>query len=268
MAKVIVTETYLENIGDAIRSKLGGSDTYKPSEMAGAISQIHGDPVLEALSVSANGTYNPSSGKDGFSQAIVDVPNTYAAGDEGKVVSNGALVAQTSDTVTANDTYDTTLINQLTVNVSGGGGNIPIIPLSDWNNMTTAQKQACGLIIIQTASTGFERGRYVNGADYVLPAAVHIYTKSTGGSDAAMYVQNGTYEDGVFTAVGDPVSVLYTSVRYTRYDCNGIATLGYPNSWNVIATDTVTDGTNIFSSGATVKSWAYNVNTDFYLWKI
>ena len=54
--------------------------------------------------------------------ASVNVPNSYAAGDEGKVVSNGALVAQTSDTVTTNDTYDTTLINSLTVNVSGGGG--------------------------------------------------------------------------------------------------------------------------------------------------
>ena len=123
MSKVIVTESYLEDIGDAIRSKLGGSDTYKPSEMAGAISQIHGDPVLEALSVTENGTYDPSSGKDGFSQAVVNVPNSYSAGDEGKVVSNGALVAQTSDTVTENDTYDTTLINQLTVNVSGGGGS-------------------------------------------------------------------------------------------------------------------------------------------------
>ena len=55
--------------------------------------------------------------------ASVNVPNSYAAGDEGKVVSNGALVAQTSDTVTTNNTYDTTLINSLTVNVSGGGGS-------------------------------------------------------------------------------------------------------------------------------------------------
>ena len=57
-----------------------------------------------------------------YQYADVAVPNSYSAGDEGKVVSNGALVAQTSDTVTANDTYDTTLINSLTVNVSGGGG--------------------------------------------------------------------------------------------------------------------------------------------------
>lgn len=57
-----------------------------------------------------------------YATANVNVPNSYSASDEGKVVSNGALVAQTSDTVTENDTYDTTLINSLTVNVQGGGG--------------------------------------------------------------------------------------------------------------------------------------------------
>ncbi|MBR2806679.1 MAG: hypothetical protein IKF22_03660 [Lachnospiraceae bacterium] len=112
-----------------------------------------GGATLITKNISANGTYNASSDSaDGYSQVNVsvpasavdsgtknitangnnqdvvgyaavnvNVPNSYSAGDEGKVVSNGALVAQTSDTVTTNDTYDTTLINSLTVNVSGGG---------------------------------------------------------------------------------------------------------------------------------------------------
>lgn len=110
-----------------------------------------GDAVLKQKTVTQNGTYNASSDSaDGYSKvtvnvpasavdsgtknitengthdvvgyapASVSVPNSYSAGDEGKVVSGGALVAQTSDTVTTNDTYDTTLINSLTVNVSGG----------------------------------------------------------------------------------------------------------------------------------------------------
>ena len=40
MAKVLVTDTHLTNIADAIRDKKGTSDTYKPSEMANAISNI------------------------------------------------------------------------------------------------------------------------------------------------------------------------------------------------------------------------------------
>lgn len=74
------------------------------------------------ISVISNGTQTENVSGYASAQLNVDVPNSYSAGDEGKVVSNGALVAQGSDTVTANDTYDTTLINSLTVNVSGGGG--------------------------------------------------------------------------------------------------------------------------------------------------
>lgn len=70
-------------------------------------------------SISSNGTHDVV----GYASASVSVPNTYSAGDEGKVVSDGALVSQTSETYTTNDTYDTTLINSVTVNVSGGGGS-------------------------------------------------------------------------------------------------------------------------------------------------
>ena len=40
MSKVLVTESYLTDIGDAIRSKNSSTDRYKPSEMAGAINDI------------------------------------------------------------------------------------------------------------------------------------------------------------------------------------------------------------------------------------
>lgn len=40
MSKVLVTESYLTDIGKAIRSKNGSTTTYKPSEMAAAIKNI------------------------------------------------------------------------------------------------------------------------------------------------------------------------------------------------------------------------------------
>ena len=46
MAKVLVTEQYLTDIADAIRAKLGVSDTYTPAQMAGAIATISGGTVL------------------------------------------------------------------------------------------------------------------------------------------------------------------------------------------------------------------------------
>ena len=74
------------------------------------------------ISITANGVTTEDVTNYASAQITANVPNTYAAADEGKVVSNGALVAQTSATYTENDTYDTTLINEVTVNVSGGGG--------------------------------------------------------------------------------------------------------------------------------------------------
>ena len=91
MSKVLITDTYLDDIADAIRGRNGTQNTYKPSQMAAAVTAV---------------------------------PNAYAAGDEGKVVSNGALVSQSSGSTTENGTVDTTLINSLTVNVSGGGGGL------------------------------------------------------------------------------------------------------------------------------------------------
>lgn len=80
-----------------------------------------GSSILIPKTITENGTYNPSDDNaDGYSSVITNVPNTYVAGDEGKVVSNGALVAQTamSGEITVNDTYDTTLYNSITVNVT------------------------------------------------------------------------------------------------------------------------------------------------------
>lgn len=80
-------------------------------------------PVLIEKTITANGTYNAEDDEaDGYSSVIADVPNTYTVEDEGKVVYNGTLVAQGSDTVTTNGDVDTTLISNLTVNVPTGGG--------------------------------------------------------------------------------------------------------------------------------------------------
>ncbi len=121
MSKALITEDYLYDIADAIRAKNGSADTYTPPQMAAAIAAIPtgSDVDVEPLNVSQNGTYTAPSGK-AYSPVTALVPNTYGSGDEGKVVQNGALVAQTSRTFTQNGTYDTTTNDSVTVNVSGG----------------------------------------------------------------------------------------------------------------------------------------------------
>lgn len=125
MSKVLVTESSLESIADAIRTKNGTENTYKPGQMAAAIEALPGQSTLVSKSITQNGSYDPEDDDaDGYSAVTVNVPNSYAAGDEGKVVSNGALIAQTAraSEITANGTYDTTTNDSVTVNVEGGSG--------------------------------------------------------------------------------------------------------------------------------------------------
>lgn len=116
----------LTSVANAIRTKGGTSSQL--AFPAGFVSAVQAIPTggvtptgTKQISITANGTTTEDVTNYASAQITANVPNTYSAGDEGKVVSNGALVAQGSDTVTTNDTYDTTLISSLTVNVSGGG---------------------------------------------------------------------------------------------------------------------------------------------------
>jgi len=72
--------------------------------------------------ITRNGTYIAANdGADGYSTVTVDVTPEFTTADEGKVVENGALVAQTSLAVTENGTYDTTTNDEVVVYVSAGG---------------------------------------------------------------------------------------------------------------------------------------------------
>lgn len=75
------------------------------------------------ITITENGTTTEDVRSYASAEITAAVPNSYTESDEGKVVDSGALVSQSSATYTENDTYDTTLINSVTVNVSGGGGS-------------------------------------------------------------------------------------------------------------------------------------------------
>lgn len=79
------------------------------------------DATVGTLTVTENGTYDAQddNNADAYDEVVVNVPNTYVAADEGKVVDQGALVAQTarSSNITSNGTYDTTLNDEVTVAV-------------------------------------------------------------------------------------------------------------------------------------------------------
>lgn len=78
MAVVLINESTLTDIADAIRTKNGQETLYKPSDMPDAIEAISGGgitPVINSLSVTENGTYTAPSGVDGYSPITVNVPS-------------------------------------------------------------------------------------------------------------------------------------------------------------------------------------------------
>ena len=124
-------------------------------------------PVLGAKTITANGTYNASSDNlDGYDEVTANVPNTYAAGDEGKVVSNGALVAQSSENITQNGTYDTTLKNQVIVNVSGGGSTLITknITANGTYNASADNADGYSQVIVNVPSSGLLPSGYTRVA--------------------------------------------------------------------------------------------------------
>lgn len=124
MATRKINDSRLSAIGNAIRAKNGTLELIAIEDMPDAIMDIETEPTIESKNIDANGTYTAPTGVDGFSPVVVNVPNSYSASDEGKVVDNGELVAQTSRTIDENGTYDTTTNNEVVVDVEGGSATL------------------------------------------------------------------------------------------------------------------------------------------------
>ena len=118
MAKVAITEQYLTDIADAIRSKTGmSSATYFPSEMADAIMTISGSGGITptgTISITENGTYNVAS----YASASVNVPTGSTINNQDKTIT--PTTAQ--QVITADSGYT-------------GLGTVTITALVDGNNI-------------------------------------------------------------------------------------------------------------------------------------
>ncbi len=109
-------------------------------------------PNVSSKSIDANGTYTASSENlDGYSSVTVAVPQTTI--ESLSVTDNGTYTAISGKA-----------FSPVVVNVPTGP---EIITRANWDLMTESQKQAKGLVAIQDSSTGFLRGEFVNGADYI-----------------------------------------------------------------------------------------------------
>lgn len=138
---------------DVIEFTANTNDTYTaPAGKAYSPVTVAVSPNVSSKSIDANGTYTASSENlDGYSSVTVTVPQTTI--ESLSVTDNGTYTAISGKA-----------FSPVVVNVPTGP---EIITRANWDLMTESQKQAKGFVAIQDNSTGFLRGEFVNGADYI-----------------------------------------------------------------------------------------------------
>lgn len=96
-------------------------------------------------SITSNGITDVTN----YANADVNVPNSYSASDEGKVVDNGALVSQTSRNINSNGTVDTTTNNEVVVAVP-----------NTYTQSDEGKVVSSGALVAQTSTTKNANGIY------------------------------------------------------------------------------------------------------------
>lgn len=201
MPQVLVTESYLQAIGDAIRYKNGSENDYTPAEMAPAIRAIVGMQEGYLLpsgtfEISANGEYDIAQ----YANVRVNfTPPTVAAGhvveDANGIVTFSAesgLVAQTK-TVTPNSTtqvitpdngYDT--LTSVTVNPVNLQ-NKTITPTESQQNISADN----GYTGLGTITVNAIPNTYIPASSVITYYVDNSAPTSADGSDGDIWLQTG-----------------------------------------------------------------------------
>ena len=123
MSIVTIDDTNLTNIANAIRDKKGSNDTYKPSEMASAISNIQtGIKPTETINITENGSYDVTN----YASAEVNVKSGGEAENQLHGTLDGTLAYIDSNVtkVIAYACYGITTIKTINLpNCTSIGGN-------------------------------------------------------------------------------------------------------------------------------------------------
>lgn len=156
---------------------------------------------------------------------------------------------------------------------------VPVEPLNVYENgVYTATPPASGFNPVNVAVpskilvplTVSEPGTYIpsdydaDGFSEVIVTrtirAVHVWTHSTGGTDASVYIQTGVITDGQFVPISEVFDVRYSSVsNWTTY---GIIQIRYGN-WKVQGIVPIVFNDITYQPDNVIVNWDYNISVDY-----
>lgn len=156
------------------------------------------------------------------------------------------------------------------LNVSENGVYTATPPASGFNPVTVAVPSKVLVPLLVTEDGEYDPSDYdADGFSYVtvntvppVPTnrATHIWTQGTGGFDASINVQMGTFDEE-FIPSGDVINIPYASASdYTNY---GIVDIRYSSSyWHVRASVDVSYNNTIYQANQLVHEWQYFYTVD------
>ena len=204
-----------------------------------------GSSVVQPLSVTQNGTYNPPSGVDGYAPVTVDVsgggsepPTMEAKVSNNTFISDGITVNSqpviTDGEIAASDSQGLTfswncnrLVFEFDMNLSGnGGGTVLSFGGSNTNN---------GILVIDTATFMLYANtiRFSESISLTLGETYHTKIELTPGT-AKIYIDGSLAATGLSSYVnniisyvkgGNQIGVLYNQSYHPEYNKNRINNL-------------------------------------------